>query len=174
MVLYKRQGSATVCIPIPRPWNRKRRADLLALGTWHAVIELPRCCLDSTSLLCLGRLLLQTSCSAENTLLQMPVPKLKPLDQKSGVRSFQDDIRDGFIYRLPPLPPTSKNRWFDDLMDFYWKWGVWIGNGGVGASQFGLRFGAALHGAFFSRKNTTFLKKHDFLWFPNDLSSKWT
>ena len=29
------------------------------------------------------------------------------------------------IYRLPPLPPTSKTRWFDVLMGFDWKWGVW-------------------------------------------------
>ena len=43
-------------------------------------------------------------------------------------------------------------------MDFHWKWGVWIGNEGFGASKFGLRFGAALPGAFFSRKNMTFVK----------------
>ena len=72
------------------------------------------------------------------------------------------------IYRLPPLPPTSKIRWFDDLMDFGREWGVWIGNGGVGASQFGLRFGAALPGFFFSRKTWPSLKKHDFWWFSND------
>ena len=29
--------------------------------------------------------------------------------------------------------------------------------------QLGLRFGAALPGAFFSEKNTTFAKKNDFL-----------
>ena len=44
-------------------------------------------------------------------------------------------------------------------MDFDWKWGVWIGNGGFGASQFGLRFGAALPGAFFFQKNNDFREK---------------
>ena len=43
-------------------------------------------------------------------------------------------------------------------MDFDWKWGVWIGNGGFDASQFGLRFSAALPGFLFSRKNMTFVK----------------
>ena len=37
-------------------------------------------------------------------------------------------------------------------MIFIGNLGVWIGNGGVGASQFGLRFGAALPGAFFPEK----------------------
>ena len=66
------------------------------------------------------------------------------------------------IYRLPPLPPTSKIGWLDDLIDFHWKWGVWIGNGGFDASQLGLRCGAALPGTFFFKKNMTFVKKHDF------------
>ena len=48
-------------------------------------------------------------------------------------------------------------------MDFDWKWGVWIGNGGVGASQFGLRFGAALPGAFFPEKHDP-REKHDFFY----------
>ena len=43
-------------------------------------------------------------------------------------------------------------------MDFYWKWGVWIGNEGFGASQFGLRFGAALPGDFFGEKHLFFVK----------------
>ena len=35
---------------------------------------------------------------------------------------FQDVLE---IYRLPPLLPTSKTRWFHVLMGFDWKWGVW-------------------------------------------------
>ena len=39
---------------------------------------------------------------------------------------------------------------------------IFIGNGGFGASQFGLLCGASLPGAFFSRKNMTLVKKHYF------------
>ena len=61
------------------------------------------------------------------------------------------------IYRLPLLPPTSKLRRFDVLMDFYWKWGVWIGNGVLVHPQFCLLCGAALPGAFL-KKSMTFMK----------------
>ena len=40
--------------------------------------------------------------------------------------------------------------------------------------QLGLRFGAALPGAFFSQKNSTFRKKHAFCDLSNDFCSKWT
>ena len=57
------------------------------------------------------------------------------------------------------------------FVDFQWnplKMGVLV------PPQLGPRYGAALPGAFFSQKNITFKKKHDFLGFSNDFWLKWT
>ena len=45
------------------------------------------------------------------------------------------------------------------FVDFQW---ILLEIGVLGHPQLGLRFGAALPGAFFSEKNSTFKKKHDF------------
>ena len=71
------------------------------------------------------------------------------------------------IYRLPPLPPTSKTRWFDFLMVLDW---------------FASEMGSLVHpdsvfcvvqpcrGLFFSEKHDIGEKT----WFSNDFSLKWT
>ena len=56
--------------------------------------------------------------------------------------------------------------------DFQW---ILMEMGVLVHPQLGLRFGAALPGAFlFWEKTALFTNKHYFLWFSNDFSSEWT
>ena len=67
------------------------------------------------------------------------------------------------IYRLPPLPPTSSIRWFDDLMDFDWKWGFGLEMGG-GLMHPNSVFGLVqpCRGLFFQKKHVLRQKKMNF------------